>query len=377
MEDVCTSRISWSASGTSSVQVWVQEGSGSEQLFAAFGGGTHSKDAGWIPEHVGNYVFRLYDYPGGVRGALPASVVVRGDRGRTACPQSQAGRLRSPDCAPPPPWTRRRTGGRPSRPSRRSWENRRPVVAGEDACGPFRLRVVAGEDACAPPTACLRRGHVAGLEDGRLGRQGDRGRTADPWSQARTPALPSGRLGRRGDRGRTADPWSQARTPAVPSACPWSQAGRLRSPDCAPPPPWTRRRTGGRPSRPSTRPWENRLPVVAGGTPALPRLRASAAVDTPPDRRTAVSAVEEIVGEPPTRGRRRDACAPLRPVVAGEDACGPLGRREERGRRDGAKAPLRPRVTQGPTVWPRTKARRNRLAELIRTPSPSRRRSAG
>lgn len=86
MEDVCTSRISWSASGTSSVQVWVQEGSGSEQLFAAFGGGTHSKDAGWIPEHVGNYVFRLYDYPGGVRGALLASVVVRGDRGRTACP---------------------------------------------------------------------------------------------------------------------------------------------------------------------------------------------------------------------------------------------------------------------------------------------------
>ena len=258
MEDVCTSRISWSASGTSSVQVWVQEGSGSEQLFAAFGGGTHSKDAGWIPEHVGNYVFRLYDYPGGVRGALPASVVVRGDRGRSADPQSQAGRLRSRSCALPPPRTRRRTGGRPSRPSRRSWENRRPVVAGEDACGPFRLRVVAGEDACAPPTACLRRGHVAGLEDGRLGRQHDRGRTASPWSQA----------------------------------------GRLRSPGCAP----------------------------------LP------AVDSSPDRRTAVSAVEEIAGEPSARGRRRDACAPLRlPVVAGETPALPSAVEEIAGERTAGK----------------------------------------
>jgi|GEM_PF-4622912 len=110
-------------------------------------------------------------------------------------------------CAPLLPRIGCRTGGRPSRPSTESWENRLPAVAGETPALPFS------------------RASAAGPEDGRLGRQRNRGRTAFPQSQARTPALPfsrasaagpeDGRLGRQRNRGRTAFPQSQARTPAL------------------------------------------------------------------------------------------------------------------------------------------------------------------
>jgi len=126
------------------------------------------------------------------------------------------------------------------------------------------------------------------------------------------------------------------------------------------------------------KPWENRLPAVAGETPALPFCRASVAgpedgrlgrqrnrgrtafpqsqarrLRSPspahrlPDRRTAVSAVNGIVGEPPSRSRRRgrlrSCITGILPVIVlsppdagitgkdacdtayrGEDACGPV-----------------------------------------------------
>lgn len=76
MQDLCTARITWSTQGASYVQVWVQ-GSGAEQLFAASGGGGPVyADAPWISQEGGNYVFRLYDYSSGSRGALLGSVTV-------------------------------------------------------------------------------------------------------------------------------------------------------------------------------------------------------------------------------------------------------------------------------------------------------------
>ena len=65
-------------------------------------------------------------------------------------------------------------------------------------------------------------------------------------------------------------------------------------------------------SHPNLLAHRRRIGPVAGKDPPGRRL-ASAAVDRSPDRRTAVSAVKGILGKPPTRGRRRDACAPLRP----------------------------------------------------------------
>jgi hypothetical protein len=81
IENLCTSRLTWTSSGTTQVQVWVQ-GSGDEVLWATTGSGPRFKDATWIQDHevVGNYAFRLWDYSSGSRGALLGSVTVHGIR---------------------------------------------------------------------------------------------------------------------------------------------------------------------------------------------------------------------------------------------------------------------------------------------------------
>ncbi len=112
-------------------------------------------------------------------------------------------------------------------------------------------------------------------------------------------------------------PDRRAAVPAAAAAVREPPTRSRRRDACAPPavllPAWRGCWTGGRPSRPPPQPWENRLPAVGRDACAPPRLRASAAVDGPPDRRAAVPAVKGIVGEPPPRSRRRDACAPLEP----------------------------------------------------------------
>ena len=75
-QSLCTSTVSWSSQGTTSVQVWVSVDGGSETLFASSGGGgTFPQDASWI-QAIHSYVFRLYDYSSGSRGALLASRTV-------------------------------------------------------------------------------------------------------------------------------------------------------------------------------------------------------------------------------------------------------------------------------------------------------------
>jgi hypothetical protein len=139
-------------------------------------------------------------------------------------------------------------------------------------------------------------------------------------------------------------PDRRAAVPAAAAAVREPPTRSRRRDACAPPavllPAWRGCWTGGRPSRPPPQPWENRLPAVGRDACAPPRLRASAAVDGPPDRRAAVSAVNAsrgrtayprsqagrlrspsapaVTGETPAlpsdrRGRRRDACAPFRP----------------------------------------------------------------
>jgi len=76
---VCNTTISWSSQGTSEVQVWASLNGGAESAFASSGvGGPYNQSASWIQGPPNSYVFRLYDYSGGSRGALLASRTVTG-----------------------------------------------------------------------------------------------------------------------------------------------------------------------------------------------------------------------------------------------------------------------------------------------------------
>jgi len=74
----CTSRISWTSSGVSAVQVWVADEGGTEVLFAVYGSGAYFQDATWILPAPHSYVFTLYDYSSGTRGATLGSKTVTG-----------------------------------------------------------------------------------------------------------------------------------------------------------------------------------------------------------------------------------------------------------------------------------------------------------
>jgi hypothetical protein len=74
-QTLCTSTISWSSSGTTQVQVWVSLNGGTQSEFAATGSGSgYFQAAPWIQPDT--YVFYLYNYSSGSRGALLASVTV-------------------------------------------------------------------------------------------------------------------------------------------------------------------------------------------------------------------------------------------------------------------------------------------------------------
>jgi len=139
-----------------------------------------------------------------------------------------------------PPRRGRRAGGRPSRPSTRPRENRLPAVAGEDACAPL----------LPPRTGCRAGGRPSRPSTGNVGEPPTRGRRRDACG----PVVPriTGILPR--DRGFTCNHRQGCLCYSLP---------------------WRGRRAGGRPSRPSTRPWENRLPAVAGEDacgPVVPRI---------------------------------------------------------------------------------------------------------
>jgi len=84
---VCSSTIFWSSQNTSVVQVWISFNGGAETNFASSGsGGTYSQSAPWIQQAPPNtYVFRLYDYSTGSRGALLGSTNVFANTS-PACP---------------------------------------------------------------------------------------------------------------------------------------------------------------------------------------------------------------------------------------------------------------------------------------------------
>ena len=76
-QTLCTSTLSWSSAGTSQVQVWVSLNGGAESNFSTSGSGSgYFQDASWIQGMSYTYVFRLYDYSSGSRGAQLASASV-------------------------------------------------------------------------------------------------------------------------------------------------------------------------------------------------------------------------------------------------------------------------------------------------------------
>jgi len=84
-QSLCGTVVSWSAQGSSDLQIWVVAGSGSEMLFASSGGGTgFSANAPWIEDST-VYVFSLFDYSTGTRGALLGTANVTAIRS-DACP---------------------------------------------------------------------------------------------------------------------------------------------------------------------------------------------------------------------------------------------------------------------------------------------------
>ncbi len=74
-QTLCKAALSWSSSGTTAVQVWVAVDGGAEVLFSSGGSGAQAADAEWI-QAIKSYVFKLYDYSSGSRGALLASATV-------------------------------------------------------------------------------------------------------------------------------------------------------------------------------------------------------------------------------------------------------------------------------------------------------------
>jgi len=83
-QSVCTTTISWYSQGVSQVEVWVSLNGAPESEFAlTSAGGTYYEDAPWIQGPPNSYVFNLYDYSSGSRGALLASKTVTGMYGVT------------------------------------------------------------------------------------------------------------------------------------------------------------------------------------------------------------------------------------------------------------------------------------------------------
>jgi len=77
----CTSDISWTSTGTTAVQVWVQLNGGTPSLFAQTGS-NGSSNATWIgPLPSNSYIFYLYDYSSGSLGSQLASVLITGQYG--------------------------------------------------------------------------------------------------------------------------------------------------------------------------------------------------------------------------------------------------------------------------------------------------------
>jgi hypothetical protein len=78
-QTVCTTTISWFSQGSSQVQVWISLNGAPESEFAlTSAGGPYSQAASWIQGPPNSYVFNLYDYSSGIRGARLASTTVTG-----------------------------------------------------------------------------------------------------------------------------------------------------------------------------------------------------------------------------------------------------------------------------------------------------------
>lgn len=72
----CTTTISWMSSGISQVQVWVSLNGATATNFATSVAGAFNQAAPWIQAPPNSYIFTLYDYSSGSRGANLASITV-------------------------------------------------------------------------------------------------------------------------------------------------------------------------------------------------------------------------------------------------------------------------------------------------------------
>jgi hypothetical protein len=116
-QSLCTSTISWSSSGTSQVQVWVSVNGGAESNFGTTGvGGPYSEDAPWIQGPPNSYVFNLYDYSSGSRGALLASTSVTGTYSISLTWGNTSNSAITPDMVVEDYWTLSISGAAPSAP---------------------------------------------------------------------------------------------------------------------------------------------------------------------------------------------------------------------------------------------------------------------
>ncbi len=80
MEDLCSSTLTWSSQGATSVQLWVQGQYGETLVASTGGGGPYVAEITWIQDYLSPYTFQLFDYSSGSRGGLLASVNVSGVR---------------------------------------------------------------------------------------------------------------------------------------------------------------------------------------------------------------------------------------------------------------------------------------------------------
>lgn len=74
----CTTAVTWNSYSTSSVQVWVSVNGGAQSNVWTTGSGMNTQNATWIQGPPNSYVFYLYDYSSGSRGATLASTPVTG-----------------------------------------------------------------------------------------------------------------------------------------------------------------------------------------------------------------------------------------------------------------------------------------------------------
>jgi len=77
-QSLCTTTLTWSSQGATGIQIWVSQNGGAETSFAAPPPGDGHQDANWITAAPDSYVFSLYDYSSGSRGAVLARVTVTG-----------------------------------------------------------------------------------------------------------------------------------------------------------------------------------------------------------------------------------------------------------------------------------------------------------